>query len=416
MKKVVSLLLAIFLMCGLALAESPIDVSQLSPEEIEALQAQLDALEGNSAEEPQTSMEIVTAMIDAGAPINPENVTDYTEDTDPNEQIGTPGGYTSKTDYGCEGYAKGPEGNWVGGTLEVFDDEAYAEARYTYLSSIYTSLPAMLDCHMYLRGSAVLRISTALTDDEVTEILTAFESVVSGETEAFNGLEPEAAEASAPEATAEASASANVHSAAEYTQLARGDQGTAVAQMQTRLKQLGYLNDVADGVFGGNTEEAVMAFQQANGLEATGVATPEDQAVLFNGGAIGANGSVATAYDPYASSPAEVSRVSLESSYGTPYVSFTITNIGAENIEAVTFEVRFFDAFGDRLTGFGGETFEKNYSADLDPGDSLSINTRDDYEMYDYEDAASVAVAITRVLLADGTDLTYSDPVWFEGN
>ena len=48
--------------------------------------------------------------------------------------------------------------------------------------------------------------------------------------------------------------------------LKRGVSGEDVRQVQEKLIQLGYLDDVADGAFGGNTEAAVIAFQEASGL------------------------------------------------------------------------------------------------------------------------------------------------------
>lgn len=53
--------------------------------------------------------------------------------------------------------------------------------------------------------------------------------------------------------------------------VARGSRGDDVAAIQRRLIELGYLNDTADGIFGKKTEAAVSAFQQAEGLPATGV-------------------------------------------------------------------------------------------------------------------------------------------------
>jgi len=48
-----------------------------------------------------------------------------------------------------------------------------------------------------------------------------------------------------------------------------GDRKNVVA-IQQKLIEMGYLNDVADGVFGGNTKRAVEAFQQVYGLPVTG--------------------------------------------------------------------------------------------------------------------------------------------------
>ena len=49
-----------------------------------------------------------------------------------------------------------------------------------------------------------------------------------------------------------------------------------------RLKELGYYEDEIDGQFGQNTHDAVMAFQQKNGLEADGYAGEKTQAVLYS--------------------------------------------------------------------------------------------------------------------------------------
>ena len=54
----------------------------------------------------------------------------------------------------------------------------------------------------------------------------------------------------------------------------RGDRdnedSSFIVVIQNRLIELGYLNDAADGVYGLNTEEAVRALQQVNGLPVTG--------------------------------------------------------------------------------------------------------------------------------------------------
>lgn len=50
--------------------------------------------------------------------------------------------------------------------------------------------------------------------------------------------------------------------------------GDEVMKMQERLRELGYLKGKADGFFGPQTEKAVKAFQQKNGLKADGYAGP----------------------------------------------------------------------------------------------------------------------------------------------
>ena len=52
----------------------------------------------------------------------------------------------------------------------------------------------------------------------------------------------------------------------------KGDSGEKVAWIQQRLKELEYLDREPDGVFDGETEEALRVFQRNNGLLATGMA------------------------------------------------------------------------------------------------------------------------------------------------
>ena len=54
--------------------------------------------------------------------------------------------------------------------------------------------------------------------------------------------------------------------------LEKGSEGSEVKKLQKRLKDLGYLDDTADGKFGDATEAAVIAFQKNNGLTADGKA------------------------------------------------------------------------------------------------------------------------------------------------
>lgn len=54
----------------------------------------------------------------------------------------------------------------------------------------------------------------------------------------------------------------------------RGSTGTEVRNIQTRLKNWGYLNGGVDGIYGAKTEEAVKKFQRKNGLTPDGVAGP----------------------------------------------------------------------------------------------------------------------------------------------
>lgn len=72
--------------------------------------------------------------------------------------------------------------------------------------------------------------------------------------------------------TVTAQASPTKTPAASSTTLKKGSTGSDVKKMQTRLKELGYLKDSADGDFGDATETAVKAFQAQNGLTVDGKA------------------------------------------------------------------------------------------------------------------------------------------------
>ncbi|HIK26834.1 MAG: peptidoglycan-binding protein [Oscillatoriaceae bacterium SKW80] len=54
-------------------------------------------------------------------------------------------------------------------------------------------------------------------------------------------------------------------------QLARGDSGEAIIDLQNNLKAAGYYDGPVTGFFGSLTEAAVMAFQQAKGLSVNGI-------------------------------------------------------------------------------------------------------------------------------------------------
>lgn len=63
--------------------------------------------------------------------------------------------------------------------------------------------------------------------------------------------------------------------------LARGGRGLRVQIMQQRLRELGYLADAADGIFGANTQRAVQLFQSECGLKAQDGATRETLRRLY---------------------------------------------------------------------------------------------------------------------------------------
>jgi peptidoglycan hydrolase-like protein with peptidoglycan-binding domain len=71
-------------------------------------------------------------------------------------------------------------------------------------------------------------------------------------------------------------------SLAQTAPLNYGTHGPEVAEVQSRLVELGFFYHCATGFFGPLTKSAVLAFQQAHGLEMDGVVGPRTQQLLFN--------------------------------------------------------------------------------------------------------------------------------------
>ncbi|HEY9649452.1 MAG TPA: peptidoglycan-binding protein [Coleofasciculaceae cyanobacterium] len=66
------------------------------------------------------------------------------------------------------------------------------------------------------------------------------------------------------------------------TGLRRGNRGSAVTQLQNRLRALGFFNGPVTGYYGQLTEGAVSRFQRARGLPANGIANSATLAALQN--------------------------------------------------------------------------------------------------------------------------------------
>ena len=62
--------------------------------------------------------------------------------------------------------------------------------------------------------------------------------------------------------------------------IAWGDRGSDVTRIQQRLRQYGYMDAPADGIFGQATYDAVVWFQRKNGLKVDGMVGPATAAAL----------------------------------------------------------------------------------------------------------------------------------------
>lgn len=77
-----------------------------------------------------------------------------------------------------------------------------------------------------------------------------------------------------------------------------GSSGQDVINLQSRLQQWGYYDGVVDGNFGAGTYNAVLSFQQRNGLPADGVVGPGTWSALGLSGGGGGGDRGATTYRP----------------------------------------------------------------------------------------------------------------------
>jgi peptidoglycan hydrolase-like protein with peptidoglycan-binding domain len=68
--------------------------------------------------------------------------------------------------------------------------------------------------------------------------------------------------------------------------LRRGARGLPVTELQDRLRELGYFSQSSTGVFGTQTQDAVIRFQRAYGLIPDGVVGADTQAALFGTGSL----------------------------------------------------------------------------------------------------------------------------------
>ena len=73
---------------------------------------------------------------------------------------------------------------------------------------------------------------------------------------------------------------------AQYRTLSPGDKNNAVLRMQRRLIELGYGKGNPNGGYGRATANAVAVFQQVNGLEPDGIASPYMQVLLYDENAL----------------------------------------------------------------------------------------------------------------------------------
>lgn len=108
-------------------------------------------------------------------------------------------------------------------------------------------------------------VNNAIATLEAARSATELTAVINGEE--VDVLEPEASPTPTPPVN--------------YNTLSKGDKSDEVLEMQNRLYELGFLLDDRDGAFGSKTQTAVKMFQQAAGLEITGIADNNTLTALY---------------------------------------------------------------------------------------------------------------------------------------
>ena len=79
--------------------------------------------------------------------------------------------------------------------------------------------------------------------------------------------------------------------------LRKGDSGSAVSSLQSRLNAIGYSCGAVDGIFGNRTRDDVRAFQRSAGLSDDGIAGPKTYAALAEAEAAGGHTGVSSIAD-----------------------------------------------------------------------------------------------------------------------
>ncbi len=102
--------------------------------------------------------------------------------------------------------------------------------------------------------------------------------------------------------------------------LGKGDSGSDVRSLQSRLAQLGYFRGTNDGVYGNLTQSAVTAFQRQCGLYADGIAGPKTLSRLYASSAPAAGQTAAAQQTPAQQTAAQTVSQPVSSSSG-PSVS-----------------------------------------------------------------------------------------------
>jgi hypothetical protein len=108
---------------------------------------------------PMTAKAVLDKLTAAALPISNSAVQD--ENTDPNNLLGRPNGYTSRASFDLSGGdpESKPYGIDRGGVIEVFADAAAAKTRADYIAGLQKQSPILGTEYHYLNGPVLVRIT-----------------------------------------------------------------------------------------------------------------------------------------------------------------------------------------------------------------------------------------------------------------
>ncbi|HPJ02616.1 MAG TPA: peptidoglycan-binding protein [Candidatus Limiplasma sp.] len=128
-----------------------------------------------------------------------------------------------------------------------------------------------------------------------------------------------------------------------YAELKRGDTGYEVTLLQTQLAALGLYKKKIVDEFGSGTYNALREFEKANGLKVNGIASAEDQQLLYQKSAVQASDTAPALTEPYDTyTPEELYQLweqintALRLDGGYPYEVLQKGNVGYEVIQLQT--------------------------------------------------------------------------------
>ncbi len=154
-----------------------------------------------------------------------------------------------------------------------------------------------------------------------------------------------------------------------YYPLKLGDENQYVRELQKRLRELGYLDENADGVFGETTKTAVILFQKNHKMTQDGIAGGETQRVMFSDSAKAAAGGVVPVAASGAASGSSTANSAAKAASGT---TLRLNDRGDDvrSLQQRLIELGFYSGKADGIYGKGTEdavvAFQKKANLNAD--------------------------------------------------